>query len=251
MNLLLLAIAPGIAISLYIYFKDRYNKEPPKYLIVCFLLGIISAAAAALIETAVSSLFEAYVDQQLPAFVSLIVEAFVIVAFTEEYCKYFILKKYAYPKAAFDEPYDGIVYGIMVGMGFATIENVAYVFEHGFGTGVIRMFLSVPAHGTFAVLMGYYTGLAKFNKERSGTLLRKGLLLAVLFHGLFDGFIFLAENETVTEYVSGGLMILGGLASYIIAVRLSLKAIKMHTALSEKMHHGKNDFFIAHNERNG
>ena len=47
------------------------------------------------------------------------------------------------------------------------------------------MFLSVPAHGAFAILMGYYTGLAKFNKERSGSLLAKGLLLAILFHGLF------------------------------------------------------------------
>ena len=246
MNLLLLAIAPGIAISLYIYFKDRYNKEPPKYLLVCFLLGVVSAAAAALIEIAASSLFDDSIDSQLPAFLSLIVQAFVVVAFTEEICKYVVLKKYAYPKPAFDEPFDGIVYGVMVGMGFATIENIAYVFEHGFATGVIRMFLSVPAHGAFAILMGYYTGLAKFNKERSGSLLAKGLLLAILFHGLFDGFLFLAENETVTAYVSGALLVIGGLASYITALRLSLKAIKMHTTLSEKMHNGKTDLSIDH-----
>ena len=92
MNLLLLAIAPGIAISLYIYFKDRYNKEPPKYLLVCFLLGVVSAAAAALIEIAASSLFDDYIDSQLPAFLSLIVQAFVVVAFTEEICKYVVLK---------------------------------------------------------------------------------------------------------------------------------------------------------------
>ena len=41
----------------------------------------------------------------------------------------------------------------------------------------------------------------------------------------FDGFLFLAENETVTAYVSGALLVIGGLF-YITALRLSLKAIK-------------------------
>jgi protease PrsW len=246
MNLLLLAIAPGIAICLYIYVKDQYNREPPKYLLICFLLGILSAVAAAIIESVAIGAFESYIDHSLPVFISLLLQAFVFVAFTEEFCKFTVLKKYAFPKTAFDEPFDGIVYSIMVSMGFATIENIAYVFEHGFETGVIRMFLSVPAHGCFAVLMGYYAGLAKFNPQNSGALLTKGLLLAVLFHGMFDGFLFLAENDTVTEYVSGGMLVIGGLASYIIAIRLSLKSIKLHTDLSEKLYNGKEDSFTQH-----
>lgn len=246
MNLLLLAIAPGIAICLYIYVKDRYNREPPKYLLVCFLLGVLSAVAAAIIESVAIGAYENYIDQGLPVFVSLLLQAFVFVAFTEEFCKYLVLKKYAYPKTAFDEPYDGIVYSIMVSMGFATIENIAYVFEHGFETGVVRMFLSVPAHGCFAVLMGYYAGLAKFNSKNSSALLAKGLLLAVLFHGMFDGFLFLSENETITKYVSGIMLVIGGLASYIIAIRLSLKSIKLHINLSEKLYNGKDDSFTQH-----
>ena len=62
----------GIAIQSLHLFKDRYNKEPPKYLLVCFLLGVVSAAAAALIEISDRSTFDDYIDSQLPAFLSLI-----------------------------------------------------------------------------------------------------------------------------------------------------------------------------------
>lgn len=247
MNLLLLAIAPGIAISLYIYVKDKFNKEPAQYLLVCFLLGVLCAVPAVFIEIAGTYFFDNYINGFIPEFMSIILQAFIVVAFTEEYCKYFALKKYAFPKSSFDEPFDGIVYSVMISMGFATIENIGYVFEHGVGTGIARMFLSVPAHASFAVLMGYYAGLAKFDTERKNLLLIKGLLLAVLFHGLFDAFIFLSENKTVTAYISAGGLILGGLVSFIIAIRLSLQSIRLHRDLSEKTHNGKNSNLINYN----
>lgn len=56
-------------------------------------------------------------------------------------------------------------------MGFATLENLMYVLKfaemgRGMEVGISRMFLSVPAHGTFAVIMGYFIGKAKFNPGR-------------------------------------------------------------------------------------
>ena len=54
----------------------------------------------------------------------------------------------------------------MVAMGFATIENVIFVMEGGVTTGIVRMFSTVPAHATFAVIMGYYLGKAKFNEKK-------------------------------------------------------------------------------------
>ncbi len=95
------------------------------------------------------------------------------------------------------------------------------------------MFLSVPAHACFAVLMGYYVGMAKFNEEQKSKLLLKGLLMATLFHGLFDSFLFLAENNSVTKFVSSGLLILGAIGSYFIAIKLSFKSIKLQQTLSK------------------
>jgi len=247
MELLLLAIAPGFAISLYIYAKDKHNREPAKYLISCFIFGVLSAIPAIVIEMMGTRLSETYLQGILPVALYIIFQAFIVVAFTEEYCKFFVLKRYAFPKPQFDEPFDGIIYSVMVSMGFATIENIGYVFEHGIGTGIVRMLISVPAHASFAVMMGYYAGLAKFNIEKRNSLLMKGLLLATLFHGLFDGFLFLSEDKIITENISSWLLILGGLGSYYFAVRLSLKSIRIHKNLSEQTHKEKNEFTNLHN----
>jgi protease PrsW len=115
-------------------------------------------------------------------------------------------------------------------MGFATLENILYVTQHGYTTGVMRMFLSVPAHGTFAVIMGYFTGLAKFNPANKRFYLLMAVLLPVLFHGTFDFFLFLGKSL---------LHIGGAVVSFLIAVFLSLRAIR-HKQLLSKQHVKKN-----------
>jgi RsiW-degrading membrane proteinase PrsW (M82 family) len=106
----------------------------------------------------------------------------------------------------------------------------------GYTTAITRMFLSVPAHASFAVLMGYYAGKAKFDPARRTRLLLTGLLWAVFFHGTFDFFLFLQKSPDVKVYVSDGLLFLGAVVSYIIAIRLSRKHIKTHQLLSRQMH---------------
>lgn len=230
MLLLALAIAPGIAIAWYIYSKDKYDKEPRRYLIICFLLGILSTLPAALFQAGFGlAMGQLNPEGSIGAYAFY---AFIIVGLSEELSKFAMLRLYAYRKQSFNEPFDGIVYSVMVAMGFATLENILYVNDRGLGTAVVRMFLSVPAHASFGVLMGYYTGLAKFNQERAVPLLRKGIFLAVLFHGSFDFFLFLQNNNYARQYVSEGLLLAGALVSYYVAIRLSLRSIKLHQELS-------------------
>jgi RsiW-degrading membrane proteinase PrsW (M82 family) len=158
--------------------------------------------------------------------------AFIIVAFSEEGSKYLVLRYYAYPKQTFREPFDGIVYSVMIGMGFATIENIEYVHQFGLETGLSRFFLAIPAHASFAVLMGYSVGMAKFDQQRAVRLMWKGLLIAVLFHGSFDFFLFLQQSQQATAYLSSGILSFGTFASFYIAVRLALRAIRRHFSLS-------------------
>ena len=230
MLLLALAIAPGIAIMLYVYWKDSYDREPKRYLLASFFAGMLSIVPAFIAETAFSAIgggVGPYSSIRYTAFF-----AFVIVACSEEGSKFAMVKWYAYPKKFFDEPFDGIIYSVMVSMGFATVENIGYVYQHGVATGILRMFLSVPAHATFAVVMGYYIGLAKFNKEKYILYLSQGFMLAVFFHGAFDFFLFLQDNIEVQQYVSEGLLLLGAIGSYYFAVRFSLRAIRLHGELS-------------------
>lgn len=233
MLLLALAIAPGIAICLYIFFKDQYNREPRKHLIFSFLLGIGSAIIAMILQ-----IFIMPVHRQLGGMgiFSLAVMAYLVVALSEEWSKYLVVRYYAFRQPEFDEPFDGIVYAVMVGMGFATIENIAYVMQFGLTTAVLRMFLSVPAHATFAVLMGYYLGKAKFSSGSRFYLCMKGLLWAVFFHGTFDFLLFMEEDQEIKKYIVRGLFFLAAIISFGIAIRLSQKAIKEHVALSKQMH---------------
>lgn len=227
MTLLALAIAPGIAICFYIFLKDIYNKEPKRLLLASFLLGIVSIIPPYIIEKALIPYFDSSIT-------SLATLAYGVVALSEELSKFLVLILFCYRWKNFDEPLDGIVYSVMVSMGFATLENINYVFAHGYDTAFLRMFLSVPAHATFAVVMGYFVGKAKFDKANSAKLLFMGLLAAVFFHGTFDFFIFLQANEAINEYVSDGLLFGGAVVSYIIAIALSRKHIKTHHDLSKK-----------------
>jgi RsiW-degrading membrane proteinase PrsW (M82 family) len=234
MLLLALSIAPGIAISLYIFLKDRFNREPHLNLLICFLLGCLSIIPAIIIQLLTTKPVEQLMGDGI---FYTAVFAYLIVGLSEEWSKYIMLRSYAYPKKSFDEPFDGIVYSVMIGMGFATVENILYVQQHGLGTAILRMFLSVPAHATFAVLMGYFAGKAKFKPERRRFYLFTGIFWAAFFHGTYDFFLFLQGNATVNKYLSDGLLFLGAVVSFIFAVWLSKKAIKEHHTLSKNMFH--------------
>ncbi len=225
MLLFALAIAPGIAISLFIYSRDRYEREPKRLLILSFVLGMLSTIPPLAVQLLAGDISS---ESSFHSLLSYAFYSYFIIAFTEEGSKFLVLRIFAYPKKAFNEPFDGIVYAVMIGMGFATVENIEYVERFGFQTGIVRFFLSVPAHASFAVLTGYYAGLAKANPERSSSLLWKGLIIAVLFHGSFDFFVFLQKNQKITAYVSEGLLSFGAFATFYVAMRLALKTIRMH-----------------------
>jgi len=216
MKLLLLAVAPAFIIIIYIYIKDKYEKEPKQLLISNFLLGaIVSIVVTTILYFLFGSVFPPFKEKSV---FEQFIKAFFMVGLIEEFSKYIIVRYYAQPKEAFNEPFDGIVYAVMVSMGFAVTENIFYVFEGGFEMAIIRAFTAVPAHATFAVLMGYFMGKAKFSNNRIKWNLI-GLFAAVLFHGTYDFFLFI-------EFIPG--IWIGAFISLIIGIFLSRKAIKQH-----------------------
>lgn len=232
MEFIALAIAPGIAICLFIFHRDRFNREPKLNLVLTFILGAVTVFPAAIIENRFMPLSD-------NSIAGTAVTAFLIVALTEEFVKFAVLRLYAYPKKSFDEPLDGIVFAVVASMGFATAENVMYVLKaaeigDGYKVAFLRMFLSVPAHATFGVLMGYHVGKAKFDKANSTAWMVRGLFWAVVFHGLFDFFLFLQQSPDVAPYVSELLLFIGAVVSFIIGMRLSWKHIEKHRVLSQQ-----------------
>lgn len=216
MNLLFFALAPIIIVIIYIYVKDKYEKESKRILAYTFAFGAI---VSIIITTILYKFFDLFLP--IPEDYSVwqqFLKAFFIVALIEEFSKYVIVKYYNQPRKGFNEPFDGIIYAVMVSMGFAAVENLFYVFEGGMQVALIRAFTAIPAHATFAVLMGYFMGKAKFSKNRIKWNL-VGLSLAILFHGAYDFFLFI-------NFIPG--ISIGAFVSLIIGIILSKKAIKAH-----------------------
>ena len=212
--LLSLALAPGAAIGLYIYLKDKHEREPLGLLVRSFFFGTLSIFITLILSMIIESFItidEADVSQQA-------IHAFFIVALVEEFSKFIFVWGILYRNKNFNEPFDGIVYSVMVGMGFATFENIVYVVQNGLETAVLRMFTAVPAHAIFAILMGYYLGKAKFEHNKSYYAIY-ALVVAALFHGAYDYFLFIS-------FVPG--LWIGALFSLILGIVLSRKAIRIH-----------------------
>ena len=143
MELIVLAIAPGIAICLFIFHRDAYNREPKRNLFASFMLG-----AAIVFPVAYAEIFFSQFSNN--TITGTAATAFLAVALIEELGKFMVLRFYAYPKKSFDEPLDGIVYGVMIGMGFATLENILYVQKYGVQTGFFECFSPYRLMGLLA-----------------------------------------------------------------------------------------------------
>ena len=231
MLLIALAIAPGVAVCLFIYSLQRLGKSSMRYLVTAFVLGAVATLPALAVQLLA---VDVRAEPWRHSILSYIWYAFGIVAFSEEGSKFLVLRLYAYPKEAFREPFDGVIYCVMIGMGFATVENIEYVHQFGLETGVSRFFLAIPAHASFAVLMGYPVGRAKFARKHALGLMLRGLGIAVLLHGSFDFFLFLQQSREATKYLSTGVLSFGAFATFYIAVRLAMRALRLHRSQREE-----------------
>ena len=236
MALIALALAPVLAIIWFIYLKDKYEPEPIKHILISFFLGCLSVIPAIILEWSFGAI---YPENPNNVFVTA-VWAFGIIACSEEFSKFIFLKWYAFKQKEFDEPFDGIVYGVMISLGFAAVENIFYVQDGGLSVALLRMLTAVPAHASFGVIMGYYLGLAWQNRENALQYQFRGFVAAVIFHGAYD--FFLIQNNMPALAMLSFICLL-------VAIKLSFRAIKAHqeaspfhpNVLAEKVEEEQND----------
>lgn len=179
-SIIILAIAPALAVCGYIIHKDRFKKNPFKLVLAAFLFGAFSIFPAAI----GSSLGGSFIVKEGNV-INTALFAFLAVALSEEFAKFFFLRYILFKRKGFNEPFDGIVYAVMAGMGFAAFENIFYVTQGSYSISIMQMLTAIPAHAVFAVVMGYHVGLAKFDLTHKNELLRKGLIIPVLLHGTY------------------------------------------------------------------
>jgi len=152
-----ISLAPVIAIIIYFYWRDKYEKEPLKLLAKAFMWGVFVTIPVILIESFICLSLKGVTS----FFASIFLKSFLVAGFTEEFAKFIVFTLLIYKNKEFNEPYDAIIYMVMISLGFASFENFSYVFgayvKGGiFGSlaiGFVRAIFSVPAHALFS---GYY-----------------------------------------------------------------------------------------------
>lgn len=180
--LALSAITPSILLVWYFHHHDEYP-EPARLLWGTFGLGVLAIVPVLLVDAALEPLLASITD---PLWRGL-ADAFLVAAIPEEACKMAAVLLFSFRHREFDEPMDGIVYGVVASLGFATLENVMYVGSGGLGVALLRAVMAVPGHAFYGAILGAYLGEARFavGSRRLG-LIARGYTAAVVLHGLYD-----------------------------------------------------------------
>ena len=169
----ILAVAPPLLIVAYIIKADRFP-EPKGTCFLTFVAGTIIIVPAAILN-----------DKLIPD-----ASYAYLAGFTEETLKFLTIYFYVSRSTNFDEPMDAIVYGTLVSLGFATFENLQYVYYSGGSpdaVAIIRAFTAIPLHACCGIIMGYYFGLYMF-KNKDTLNLFKSLFFAIGFHAVYNYF---------------------------------------------------------------
>ena len=214
------AVVPAIFLMVKVYQSDHLEKESAEQLWLLVRAGIFSALIALVLERVFSTLLELMVPQNHPYYQVLLY--FVVVAFSEEGAKYFMLRRTSWNSPEFNCQYDGVVYAVFVALGFALWENISYVLHYGFSTAVVRAVTAIPGHTCFGVFMGVFYGLARKAEnqgESDNALIFRicTVLVPVLLHGAYD---YIASTNTNTWYFVAFIAALF-IVSYWLVVRMS------------------------------
>ena len=191
---LLITIGVPLSIVFAVIYSDRF-REPADLVIKTFVAGIIICFPAAELNNLIIPSYEYAYRAGL----------------TEEILKFLVLYFYIRPKSAFNEPMDAIVYGVVVSLGFATFENISYVYMGGFendsfSIAIMRAVSAIPLHATCGIIMGYFFGLYAFTNSKN--FLIKSLIFPIAIHATYNfltlyDFFFLYFLVIVMIYARG------------------------------------------------
>lgn len=231
---ILLSFFPSVFVVAYVYKHDKLDKEPIILLILLFIGGILAAAIAA--KTGLSRKVETFWVQTffyggdgLGDVAKKAIYCFLGVGIAEEFLKYLFIFPLVWFNKAFNHFYDGILYCVCVGTGFAFRENIGY-FTIYYRLGqfdkwlFVARLLACSAHVLFAVIMGYYLSKAK-ECQRKSILVKRSIkkillfivlsyVVPVIIHGAWD---FACELRGIPEMARLGLII-----AQILAVLASI-----------------------------
>ncbi|GIN10789.1 protease PrsW [Shouchella clausii] len=176
-SLVLAAMAPAMALFSYVYLRDVYSKAKMFLVLRIFIIGALLVVPILVIQFA-------FTEENV--FPHPAAKAFLLYGFLEEGLKWLMLFVFAYQHGQLQRPGDGILFGVSVSLGFATVENGLYMIAYGLEAAIPRTVLPTTAHAVYGIVMGYYIGQAKYKEDHKKLFLLLGAILPIVLHGGYD-----------------------------------------------------------------
>ena len=193
-----LAVLPSVLLLLFVVRRNKNSRDPMSLLVWLAVLGAVSTIPAVVVEL-VGGVLLYYMGLESGTAVYELVNCFFIVAMIEELGKFLGMLILTWKNKNFDHSYDGVIYGVCSSLGFATLENILYVFQGGIGLGILRAVTAIPLHCSCGVIMGYFYSKARENANK-GEGAAGNMLIAYFsamgIHGLYD-FVLSIDDTSV------------------------------------------------------
>ena len=183
-----LAFAPGAFWLWFFARRNVYRPEPKRLLALTFLLGMISTIPAGIINTL--SLGDDLPRTGAIGLATVATGMFLVVGPVEEISKFLAVRLVAFRSLYFEEPMDGLVYGAAASLGFASLENLFYIFQFGPEVMIGRAPISTLAHVIFGSFWGYALGIQAQQRKGNALWVAASLTVAAAVHGLFNVTVF-------------------------------------------------------------
>jgi len=210
---------PGLA-WLFYYLRKDLHPEPKRMIVKVFTYGMLITIPVFFIQVGLSQLLQGVADYPLflahPILID-IIKWFLVIAFTEEFFKYAVVRLVVFRSEELDEPLDLMLYLVVAALGFATLENILYIFsplnnapfaviESAVLISFIRFIGATFLHTLCSGLVGYFMVLSTLRSKRKPVLVAIGIILATLLHGLYD-FSIISLSSPIDILIPGLIII--------------------------------------------
>ena len=200
--LILVSFTPGIFWLWFFLRQDKVRPEPRRLITFTFLLGCLATIPAGIGNYLFGA--DALLEGS-PQLLSVVTAMTLVVGPVEELCKFAAVRLGPYRSLYFDEPVDGLVYASAASLGFASLENLLYVFQYGPAVMIARAPLSTVGHLVFGSIWGYALGQYYVSGGRRKPLLLGSIAVAAAAHALYNVFAFSFLPGAVAITLFGGI----------------------------------------------
>ncbi len=240
-----LGLLPSL-IWLSFYLRKDKNPEPNSMVIWMFFWGILLAPLAIVLELLLiwflspgTNPLDLISQTHQAGIIKVVLAATLIPALVEEYLKYSAVKLKVLKKSVFDEPTDAMIYCIIVGLGFAAIENLLILFKitypdfgQALGTITLRFLGATLVHALASAIVGYWLAQGIINPEKRKKFVAFGLTLAILFHACYNYLILtVADGESTGQRLTLVSVIAGLMIFTALSVSYYFKKLKKQQSI--------------------